>query len=117
MVSYNFSEIEKKWQQFWKEKKLFAAAGDGKRPKYYCLVMFPYPSGKLHMGHVRNYVLGDVFARFYRMNGRQVLQPIGWDAFGLRAENAAIKNKTNPKTWTKQNIAQMQVQLRKLGIA
>ena len=117
MVSYNFSEIEKKWQKFWNEKKLFAAAGDGKRPKYYCLVMFPYPSGKLHMGHVRNYVLGDVFARFYRMKGHDVMQPIGWDAFGLPAENAAIKNRIHPEKWTRDNIKHMSSQLRELGIS
>lgn len=118
MVSYNFAHIEKKWQKIWKEKKLFSAVdNDPNRPKYYCLVMFPYPSGKLHMGHVRNYVLGDVFARFYRMKGYNVMQPIGWDAFGLPAENAAIKNNIHPEKWTRENIKHMSSQLKEIGIS
>jgi leucyl-tRNA synthetase len=117
MTTYNFSEIEKKWQETWRDKGLLTVTKRDARPKYYCLVMFPYPSGKLHMGHVRNYVLGDVFARYFRMNGCQVLNPIGWDAFGLPAENAAIKNKVDPEKWTKGNIAQMAGQLKALGIS
>ncbi|MBN1824445.1 MAG: class I tRNA ligase family protein, partial [Endomicrobiales bacterium] len=117
MSTYNFSDIESKWQKTWEEKRLFEADGSGSKPKYYCLVMFPYPSGKLHMGHVRNYSIGDVFARFYRMSGRSVLHPIGWDAFGLPAENAAIKNRTSPSAWTRENIRQMGEQLKALGIS
>ena len=117
MANYEFSVIESKWQKFWDDNGTFRVKNRDKRPKYYCLVMFPYPSGKLHMGHVRNYVLGDVFARFYGLNGHQVIQPIGWDSFGLPAENAAIKNKVDPGSWTKQNIAQMTTQLKALGIA
>ncbi|MCK9582741.1 MAG: leucine--tRNA ligase [Endomicrobiales bacterium] len=117
MANYDFSVIENKWQKFWEDKGTFCVKNRDKRPKYYCLVMFPYPSGKLHMGHVRNYVLGDVFARFYSLKGYQVIQPIGWDSFGLPAENAAIKNNVNPGAWTKQNIAQMTTQLKALGIA
>ena len=117
MSTYPFAEIEPKWQKIWDEKKLFAAGDRDDRPKYYCLVMFPYPSGKLHMGHVRNYSIGDVFARFNRMRGRQVLHPIGWDAFGLPAENAAIKNNIHPEKWTRENIRHMGMQLRRLGIS
>ena len=117
MANYEFSVIESKWQKYWDDNGTFRVKNRDKRPKYYCLVMFPYPSGKLHMGHVRNYVLGDVFARFYGLNGHQVIQPIGWDSFGLPAENAAIKNNVDPGSWTKQNIAQMTTQLKALGIA
>ncbi|MDR1418136.1 MAG: leucine--tRNA ligase [Endomicrobium sp.] len=112
---YNHSEIEKKWQKIWEEKKLFKSKEDKNKEKYYCLEMLPYPSGNLHMGHVRNYSIGDVCARFHRMKGKNVLYPIGWDAFGLPAENAAIKNKIHPVIWTKQNISRMREQLKTLG--
>lgn len=114
---YNFREIEKKWQGFWAEKDLFAVTEDENKEKYYCLEMFPYPSGKLHMGHVRNYSIGDVVARFKTMNGFNVLHPIGFDSFGLPAENAAIKNGSHPAVWTSSNIAEMEDQLRELGFS
>jgi leucyl-tRNA synthetase len=117
MADYNHSEIEKKWQKKWEEDKVFETKEQQEKEKYYCLVMFPYPSGNLHMGHVRNYSIGDVFARFYKMKGKNVLHPMGWDAFGLPAENAAIKNKIHPAKWTKQNIARMREQLKALGIS
>lgn len=117
-MAYNFKDIESKWQKKWDEQSAHTCGErDNKLPKYYLLVMFPYPSGKLHMGHVRNYVLGDVFARFYKMKGHQVIHPIGWDAFGMPAENAAIKNRIHPGRWTKQNIKQMTSQLKELGIS
>jgi leucyl-tRNA synthetase len=113
-----FRQNEAKWQKYWAQNKIFEVSErDKNRKKYYLLVMFPYPSGKLHMGHVRNYVLGDVFARFYRMKGYQVIQPIGWDSFGLPAENAAIKNNIHPEKWTLKNISQMADQLKELGIS
>lgn len=117
MADYNVNEVEKKWQQFWQDKKVFKAQEDTSKEKYYLLVMFPYPSGNLHMGHVRNYSIGDVFARFNRMLGKNVIHPIGWDSFGLPAENAAIKHNIHPKKWTKQNIARMNEQLKMLGIS
>ncbi|MFH1368298.1 MAG: leucine--tRNA ligase [Elusimicrobiota bacterium] len=118
MSTYNFQEIEPKWRKYWEDTGIFAAGKrDKAKKKYYCLVMFPYPSGKLHMGHVRNYVLGDVFANFQRMKGFQVMHPIGWDAFGLPSENAAIKNNIHPEKWTRDNIEHMTVQLKALGIS
>lgn len=117
MQEYNVSEVEKKWQKVWNDKKVFKATKDLSKEKYYILVMLPYPSGNLHMGHVRNYSIGDVFARFNRMLGKNVIHPMGWDAFGLPAENAAIKHNIAPATWTTQNIARMREQLKMLGIS
>ncbi|MGE4596728.1 MAG: leucine--tRNA ligase [Methylophilaceae bacterium] len=114
---YPYKEIESKIQQDWEGSNTFTAAEDIKKPKFYVLSMFPYPSGKLHMGHVRNYTIGDVISRYKRMRGYNVLQPMGWDAFGLPAENAAIQNKTNPAQWTKKNISHMRLQLKQLGLS
>ena len=115
--SYNPAAIEKEVQAYWKKNKSFEVNPDEKKEKYYCLSMFPYPSGELHMGHVRNYTIGDVISRFQRMKGKNVLQPMGWDAFGLPAENAAIQNNVSPKKWTEENIAFMKKQLSSLGFA
>ncbi len=112
---YHPQEIEAEAQQFWQKSGTFTATEDPEREKFYCLSMFPYPSGKLHMGHVRNYTIGDVISRYQRMQGKSVLQPMGWDAFGLPAENAAIKNKVAPAKWTYQNIDEMRGQLQRLG--
>jgi len=117
MSKYDFKSIEVKWQNYWEENKSFKAERDSSKKKYYLLEMFPYPSGRIHMGHVRNYGIGDAVARFMRMKGFNVLHPIGWDAFGLPAENAAIQNKSHPAQWTEDNIAAMQVQLRSLGLS
>ncbi len=114
---YNHKSIEPTVQQLWEENKSFEVKEDSDKEKFYCLSMFPYPSGKLHMGHVRNYTIGDVISRFQRMQGKNVLQPMGWDAFGLPAENAAIKNKVPPAEWTDQNIAEMRAQLKTMGFA
>lgn len=114
---YNFRLVEKKWQQHWEERGAFQVTEDPEKQKYYCLVMFPYPSGKLHMGHVRNYAIGDVLARFFKMQGFNVLHPMGWDAFGLPAENAAIKNRIPPAKWTWDNINSMRSQLKSLGLS
>ena len=113
--AFDPEKIEAEAQAFWEERQSFRVTEDPSREKFYCLSMFPYPSGKLHMGHVRNYTLGDVVARYQRMLGKNVLQPMGWDAFGLPAENAAIKNHTAPAKWTRQNIANMKAQLKQLG--
>jgi len=115
--SYNPQALEQAAQQHWQANNSFAVKQDDAREKFYCLAMFPYPSGQLHMGHVRNYTIADVIARYQRMQGKNVLQPMGWDAFGLPAENAAIKNKVPPAQWTAQNIAYMRQQLRQLGFA
>ncbi len=114
---YEPASVEAEAQQFWDTQRCFEAREDSTREKYYCLCMFPYPSGRLHMGHVRNYTIGDVLARFMRMNGRNVLQPMGWDAFGLPAENAAMANRVPPAKWTFDNIAHMKAQLKSLGFA
>ena len=114
---YNFKKIEPRWQKIWAEKDAFHVTEDPDKEKFYCLEMFPYPSGKLHMGHVRNYSIGDVLARYLHMNGKNVLHPIGFDSFGLPAENAAIKNQTHPAVWTSSNIAEMESQLRQLGFS
>ena len=113
---YPFKEIEAAAQQYWEQNQTFAASETGDKPKYYCLSMFPYPSGRLHMGHVRNYTIGDVLSRFHKMKGYNVMQPMGWDAFGLPAENAAIANKTAPAKWTYENIEHMKTQLKQLGL-
>jgi leucyl-tRNA synthetase len=114
---YEHAAVEAEAQQYWDEQRCFEAKEDRTREKYYCLSMFPYPSGRLHMGHVRNYTIGDVLARFMRMNGKNVLQPMGWDAFGLPAENAAIANGVPPAKWTFDNIVHMKRQLKSLGFA
>ncbi len=116
MSHYDFKSIETKWQQYWAEHEMFRVVEDPKRPKYYNLEMFPYPSGNLHMGHVRNYAIGDVVARFKSMKGFNVLHPMGWDAFGLPAENAALHNGIHPAIWTHANIDNMKKQLKTMGI-
>lgn len=114
---YNPRDAEPKWQKVWDERQTFRAENDDPRPKYYVLEMFPYPSGRIHMGHVRNYAMGDVVARYKRARGMNVLHPMGWDAFGMPAENAAMQNKTHPAAWTYQNIATMRAQLKSMGLS
>ncbi|MDA9200840.1 leucine--tRNA ligase [Candidatus Pelagibacter ubique] len=117
MDRYNFKIVEEKWQKFWTQNKTFSTKLDKTKKKFYCLEMFPYPSGKIHMGHVRNYTIGDVLARFKALQGYNVLHPMGWDSFGMPAENAARQNNLDPKTWTESNIKTMRSQLKKLGLS
>ena len=114
---YNPRESEPHWQGVWNDRRCFEAKDDPSRPKYYVLEMFPYPSGRIHMGHVRNYAMGDVIARFMRARGYNVLHPMGWDAFGMPAENAAIERGIHPKSWTYDNIAAMRRQLKSMGLS
>ncbi len=117
MDRYNFRSIEEKWQKYWDVNKSFKSQIDKSKKKFYCLEMFPYPSGKIHMGHVRNYTIGDVLARYKSLQGYNVLHPMGWDSFGMPAENAARQNNLNPKDWTEKNISNMKNQLKKLGLS
>jgi len=114
---YNFKLIENKWQKLWNKNKSFSSKINTQKPKFYCLEMFPYPSGRIHMGHVRNYTIGDVLSRYKSLCGYNVLHPMGWDSFGMPAENAAKQNNTNPKSWTEQNIKNMKTQLKQLGLS
>ncbi len=117
MNRYNFKSVETKWQNYWEKNKSFKVETDPSKKKFYCLEMFPYPSGKIHMGHVRNYTIGDVLARYKALQGYNVLHPMGWDSFGMPAENAAKQNNLDPKKWTETNILNMRTQLKKLGLS
>ena len=117
MARYNFKKAEKHWQAVWDKRQCFNVSDVSDTPKYYVLEMFPYPSGRMHMGHVRNYTLGDLVARYKKARGFNVLHPMGWDAFGLPAENAAIENHIAPADWTEQNIAAMRNQLKTMGFS
>jgi leucyl-tRNA synthetase len=114
---YNPKEIEEKWQKVWESEQLFKVTEDLSQKKYYVLEMFPYPSGKIHMGHVRNYSIGDVVARYKKMRGFNVLHPMAWDAFGMPAENAAIEHEAHPVKWTYENIEYMKRQLKRMGFS
>ena len=117
MSRYNPKIVEQKWQKYWEKNQSFKAEPDPNKKKFYCLEMFPYPSGKIHMGHVRNYTIGDVLARYKSLLGYNVLHPMGWDSFGMPAENAAKQNNLSPKIWTEENIQTMKNQLKKLGLS
>ena len=117
MNRYNFKEVEKKWQAYWTKNDFFKTKKDLKKKKFYCLEMFPYPSGNIHMGHVRNYTIGDVLSRYKSAKGYNVLHPMGWDSFGMPAENAAKQNNLDPKDWTNKNIKNMKSQLKELGLS
>ena len=117
MTRYNFKESEAHWQSVWLDNRCFSVSDIEDGPKYYVLEMFPYPSGRIHMGHVRNYTLGDLVARYKKARGYKVLHPMGWDAFGLPAENAAIANNVPPAEWTEQNISAMREQLKSMGLS
>ena len=117
MERYNFKLVEEKWQKYWFDNKTFKSSKNKNKEKFYCLEMFPYPSGKIHMGHVRNYAIGDVLSRYKTLRGYNVLHPMGWDSFGMPAENAARQNNLNPKTWTEKNIEVMKTQLKLLGLS
>ena len=116
MERYNFKTVEDKWQKYWSKNKTFKSSIKKNKKKFYCLEMFPYPSGKIHMGHVRNYTIGDVLSRYKSLKGNNVLHPMGWDSFGMPAENAAKQNNLNPKNWTEDNIKIMKSQLKMLGL-